>query len=262
MKERIVSAIIMLIIFVPILIIGSYPFYIFMLILSLMATYELLKLKPKLPNLIKIITYLFVGYLVLYNYLNTNYLINFDFRILFSMFLVYLTSLVVINDQEKYNYKDAFSLIGITLFLGISFNNFIYIRNTSLYLMIYLFLITIITDSFALFVGKKFGKRKVAPKISPNKTIEGCIGGSLFGCVFASLFYILVINNTNILLTIVITLFLTIIGQFGDLVKSSIKRHEKIKDFSNLIPGHGGILDRLDSIIFVIMTYILISNLI
>ena len=262
MKERIISTIIMLIIFIPILMIGSYPFYILSLVLSLMATYELLKLRKKIPNLIKIITYLFVGYLVLYNYLGASYLINFDFRILFSMILLYLTALVVINDQEKYNYKDAFFLIGITLFIGISFNNFIYIRNTSLYLMIYLFLITTITDTFALLVGKKFGKRKLASKISPNKTIEGFIGGSLTGTVIASLFYILAINNTNILLTIVVTLFLTIIGQVGDLIKSSIKRYEKIKDFSNLIPGHGGILDRLDSIIFVIMTYILISNLI
>ena len=138
MKERIISAIIMLIIFIPILIVGSYPFYIFSLILSLLATFEILKLRKKLPNIIKIITYLFVGYLTLYNYLDASYLIYFDFRILFSIILVYLTALVVINNQEKYHYKDAFSLIGITLFIGISFNNFIYIRNTSLYLMIYL----------------------------------------------------------------------------------------------------------------------------
>ena len=69
------------------------------------------------------------------------------------------------------------------------------------------------------------------------------------------------LDYQNVYLVIILTLLLTIIGQLGDLIKSSIKRHEGIKDFSNLIPGHGGVLDRLDSIIFVTMTYILISGL-
>ena len=169
--------------------------------------------------------------------------------------------LVFINNQEKYNYKDAFYLMGITLFIGISFNNFLHIRNKDIYLLIYLLLITTVTDSFALFTGKAFGKHKVAPLISPNKTVEGCIGGSLVGCIVASLFYIFMLDYQNVYLVIILTLLLTIIGQLGDLIKSSIKRHEGIKDFSNLIPGHGGVLDRLDSIIFVTMTYILISGL-
>ena len=113
-----------------------------------------------------------------------------------------------------------------------------------------------------MFTGKLFGKHKLAPNISPNKTIEGSLGGSLVGTIVASIFYILVIQDYASVLSIIgLTFCLTIIGQLGDLIKSSIKRYENIKDFSNLIPGHGGILDRLDSIIFVMMTYILIMGL-
>lgn len=258
MKERIISAIIMAIIFIPLLIIGNLPFTICISILSMFAIYELLKLKPKLPLIIKLFTYLETLIIVLFNTLKLNGNENI---LLMLLLLINLSLLVFIDDKEKYNYKDTFYLIGIILFIGISFKNFIYLRNISLNILIYLFLITIITDSFALFTGKLLGKHKLS-SISPNKTIEGSVGGSIIGTISASIFYILVIKNyKNIFMVIILTLFLTIIGQLGDLIKSSIKRYENIKDFSNLIPGHGGIIDRLDSIIFVMMTYILIMRM-
>lgn len=262
MKERIVSAIFMLIIFIPILLLGGIPFYVFSLILGLISIYELLNLNKKLPNIVKIITYIFSSILILFKVSGNSFLLSIDFKFLIFLLLVYLSLLVFINKQENYSYKDAFYLIGIVLFVGISFNNFIHIRNISIYLLIYLFLITITTDTFALLIGKKFGKNKLAPLISPNKTIEGFIGGSIIGTILASLFYVFIIKDyKSIILIVFITLILSLVGQLGDLIKSSIKRSAKIKDFSNLIPGHGGVIDRLDSIIFVIMTYILISNL-
>lgn len=262
MKERVISAIFMLIIFVPILLLGSIPFYLLSLVLGIISLYELLNLNKKLPKIVKIITYLFTSLLIFNNLEIKNFLLNLDFRFFIFLLFVYLALLVFINKQDKYNYKDAFYLIGIVLFIGISFNNFIHIRNIGLYLMIYLFLITILTDTFALFIGKSFGKHKLAPLISPNKTIEGAVGGSVVATILASLFYIFVVKNySSIIIVIVLTFVLSVVGQLGDLIKSSIKRHAGIKDFSNLIPGHGGILDRLDSIIFVMMAYILISNL-
>lgn len=261
MKQRMISAIIMLFIFIPLLIIGSWPFYFLILTLGIFSLYELLKLKPKIPIVLKLMTYLFTLLLLLTNVLENSLLITLDNRLFIVLILVYLSMLVFINKQEIYNYKDAFHLIGITLFIGFSFNNMIHIRNFDLNILIYLFLITIITDTFALLIGKYLGKHKLAPLISPNKTIEGLVGGSLIGTIVASLFYFFTISQTNIILIIILTLFLSLIGQLGDLIKSSIKRCENIKDFSNLIPGHGGILDRFDSIIFVMMTYILIKGL-
>jgi len=262
MKERFLSAVCMLIIIVPIIILGSWPFYIFTLIIGIIATYELLNLNKKLPKVVKVITYLFISLIILSNINSKDFLISFELKSLIFLLLVYLSLLVLVNNQESYNYKDAFYQIGIVLFIGISFNNFIHVRNIGMNLLIYLLLITIGTDSFALFIGSAFGKHKLAPLISPNKTIEGAVGGSIVGTIVASLFYIFVIKEYNsIYLVITSTLVLTIIGQIGDLIKSSIKRHEGIKDFSNLIPGHGGVMDRVDSIIFVMMAYILISNL-
>lgn len=110
------------------------------------------------------------------------------------------------------------------------------------------------TDIFAYVCGKLIGKHKFS-KISPNKTIEGCIGGTI-GAVALILIYTIVLNNVcgmniNYLLIGAIGLILSILSQMGDFAASSIKRFTGIKDYSNLIPGHGGMLDRIDSIIFI-----------
>ena len=114
-----------------------------------------------------------------------------------------------------------------------------------------------VTDVFAMLGGKFFGKNKMCPKLSPHKTWEGSlcglIGGSLVGIIFYSVFA----GNFSFYL-IIMTLVLSIVGQMGDLVMSKIKRENSIKDFSNIMPGHGGILDRLDSVIFVFLTYMLL----
>ena len=122
------------------------------------------------------------------------------------------------------------------------------------------------TDIFAYIVGRRIGKHKFS-KISPKKSIEGCIAG-IFGAVALSLIYTLCINKfLGFLIApypyiIIASIVLSIIGQCGDFAASSIKRYNEIKDFSNLIPGHGGLLDRIDSLIFIApFAYILIMIL-
>ena len=110
------------------------------------------------------------------------------------------------------------------------------------------------TDIFAYLVGKNMGKHKFS-KISPNKSLEGCVGGIL-GSIIITLIYTYVINNyfslnINYLFISIVAFILSIIGQIGDFAASSIKRYVGIKDFSNLLPGHGGMLDRIDSLIFI-----------
>ena len=129
-------------------------------------------------------------------------------------------------------------------------------RSIGLNLLVYLLIITIITDSYAYFIGRLIGKNKLLEVISPNKTLEGTIGGSLVGTFVGVMYYITFVSNTvNIFKLIIISLFLSIVGQLGDLFFSAIKRKYNIKDFSNIMPGHGGILDRLDSIIFVMLAF-------
>lgn len=109
------------------------------------------------------------------------------------------------------------------------------------------------SDTFAYFIGKRFGKHKFS-KVSPKKSIEGCIAG-VIGAVIVALIYTYAVNeitslNFSYIYITIITAILSIIGQIGDFAASSIKRYVDVKDYSNLIPGHGGMLDRIDSLMF------------
>lgn len=112
-------------------------------------------------------------------------------------------------------------------------------------------LIIWITDSGAYFVGRKIGKRKLAPHISPNKTIEGSVGGTVVALVVMLTLQVTFPMFGSLLEAVILTVLVSIFGQLGDLIESSLKRHFNVKDSGNLLPGHGGVFDRLDSCIFV-----------
>lgn len=119
------------------------------------------------------------------------------------------------------------------------------------------------TDTFAMVIGCLIGKHKLIPDVSPKKSVEGSVAGSVVGTIIASIYYYNIItNNINIFVLIIMTLFLSVLGQLGDLFFSKIKRENGIKDFSNIMPGHGGILDRFDSLTFILYGYIIIINII
>lgn len=117
----------------------------------------------------------------------------------------------------------------------------------------YLFLATWGSDIFAFLIGRTFGKHKFS-KISPKKSIEGCIAGIVAGVVLvlvATVLFNTVFNlNANYVAVAIIGFVLTVVGQVGDFAASCIKRYAEVKDFSNLLPGHGGLIDRFDSVIF------------
>ena len=256
MKTRIISALVMCALLLPILFIGGIYFKILAIALGIASMHEIIKArenKSKFPLIIKLISFILIGAFV---YLGTDvYSVKYD---LIVIFLLHFVPVVLINDTSKYSITDALYILGSTVFLGVAFNSFVYISNQGNKYLIYLLLVTIMTDTFAYFTGYFIGKHKMCEKISPKKTWEGAIGGSIMGTIIAVLFYHTLLNSeVNLFVLIGITLLLTVVGQIGDLFFSSIKRHYKIKDFSNLIPGHGGVLDRLDSIIFVVLTFIL-----
>ena len=266
MKTRILGAIIVVGVFIPFLIIGELPFAIFMAALALASLYEMLKVretKKKFPILLKIFAYILVVAFSLYNINSIDFRYMFDYRVMAFLIFLFLLPMVFVNDTKKYNLNDALYLVGSVLFIGLSYNLIIITRNYDISYVIYLLLITTLTDTFALITGKLVGKHKLCPKISPNKTIEGLIGGLIMGTFVATAFYGTVINTDMSLVFIVfITFVLCGVGQLGDLVFSSIKRYYDVKDYSNIIPGHGGILDRLDSLIFVTLAFIILIGLI
>ena len=265
MKARIISAILMILLLVPVLITGGKVFAAIMMILACGGLYELIHIREtrkKFPFLIKVFAYIMVVFFSLNNFDSIEFLYEVNYKTMALIIFLFLVPTVFINDNKKYNLNDALFLIGSVLFVGLSFNLLIITRNFNISYIIYLLLITIFTDTFALFTGMMIGKKKLAPSISPKKTVEGAIGGSLMGTFVATAFYVTVINvNSSLVFVTLITLGLTICGQIGDLVFSAIKRYYGEKDFSNLIPGHGGILDRLDSLIFVVLAFILIMGI-
>lgn len=115
---------------------------------------------------------------------------------------------------------------------------------------------TWVCDACALFGGKLFGKTKFAPDVSPNKTIEGCVSGAVCSVIAGVILYFCLRNSYGLSLVccMVTALVCSSFGQIGDLAASLVKRMSGIKDYSNLIPGHGGAMDRIDSLLFSIPT--------
>ena len=186
--------------------------------------------------------------------------------VIFAVFVVFFH---IINSGMKTTIVDgAITLFGIlyvpvlTMFLPI-----IHSQKNGVILLIYVILCGWATDVFAYFAGKiASSKKHKFSKVSPNKSIEGCIAGTV-GSVVTCLIYTMICNtyfytNISYIYIILITLLLSIIGQVGDFAASSIKRYNEVKDYGNIIPGHGGILDRIDSILFIApVAYILLMNI-
>ena len=263
MKTRIISAIIALLIFIPLIWLGSYPFAIAMGVLSILAYKEMMDLKESkefIPDAIKILGLLCVLYLVLGNYGNYSLEYSVSLPRLLLPFVLLLVP-VVFYKKDEYLTRNAFTTLGIVYLIGIFFNLLIAVRSVNISLLIYLLSVTILTDTFAYAIGKLIGKHKMCSKISPHKTWEGFFGG-LIGGFFGGLIVYGNLLGPISFKVVFVTIVLSLIGQVGDLFYSKIKRENKIKDFSNIMPGHGGVLDRVDSLSFVVFAYVILYWLI
>lgn len=176
--------------------------------------------------------------------------------------IIFILFLHVILTDMKITFKDIavtlfgiLYIVGFILFFALLYGSDISVWNLNGKIAIwYILFASWGTDTCAYIAGKNFGKHKFS-KVSPNKTIEGCVGGTI-GAVLGGLIFTYAINTflgcTVPYLFAAITLFIfSVIGQFGDFAASTIKRYFEVKDFSELFPGHGGMIDRIDSIIFI-----------
>ena len=262
MKTRIISALIVVALALPFIYFGGPWFVIAIGIVSILGFIEMINLPkshksiPIVPTIIALIGLLT---LICTNFDGNNLVYGATYARLIYLVLGLLLP-TLFYQENKYTTKDAFYLIGAVLFLGLAFNSLILVRDKGLDLFIFLILISISTDTFAMLFGRLIGKHKMCPKLSPKKSWEGAICGLILGTIIPVVFYLVVIGPINFKIVLG-TMILSCIGQLGDLIFSKIKRENDIKDFSNIMPGHGGALDRLDSAIAVFLTYIFLTTI-
>lgn len=174
--------------------------------------------------------------------------------------VVYFISMVFLH--KKVDYKDVITNALLTFYVTYFAGTLINIRTDyGVFAVLLVFICAWMTDTGAYFIGCFFGKRKLIPKVSPKKTVEGAIGGIIV-CMICNVIYINVlglISSQSILYTLLFSVIISVVSQFGDLAASAIKRDCKVKDFGNLLPGHGGLMDRFDSVTFIapIMLFLL-----
>ena len=303
MKQRIITGILMAIILVPLVLVPSEAmervFEFVVMLFAVIAMLELLAMYSKEKRIgipMRIISII----LMLFLYLSVTYMASKNLGIssivtkgidhinlstafqpvtvLLFMLIVLMSGLVFVHD---YNVSDLGKLYIAILYVSLCAGALSVLRLLGIRFIVYLFVITISTDIFALVFGMLLGKHKMAPNISPKKTWEGAFGGTIVASILGSLliiFYPYVSQLFGfgdvdffknvfdyqklgmfglVLFAILLSISLSISSQIGDLIASKLKRNFGIKDYSNIFPGHGGVLDRFDSAFFASAIFLL-----
>ena len=273
MIKRLLTGLILCVILIPLLFIGGWAYVVIAMAVSYLMGYEVLKVM-NLADLalrkLKYVVPLWNVYTLLFAFIAPEWAVA---SIALAMLALIGVTLVINNMQLKTTLAVVFSY----LYTGVLWMLVVMVRHplttysslfdlsNGFYLFSYLVLVVCFTDMGAYAVGILFGKRKLCPTISPKKTIGGAIGGAVIGTLVGIIFYLVTSSLIlkaplidfglegsvwNLVLVGLISLVISCCGQIGDLVASKIKRTYDVKDYSNLLPGHGGLLDRFDSLIF------------
>jgi phosphatidate cytidylyltransferase len=252
MKQRIITAVAAAAVFLPIVIFGGLPFIAMVYLIASVALYEALNMRKlkllSVPGIISLV--LLWVFMIPEQYQDILDSVNYTKIELFLLgVLLFLTYTVI--TKNRFTFEDvAFSILS-TLYVGLGFYFFIETREASLPYVFYSLFMIWATDSGAYFIGRAIGKRKLWPEISPNKTTEGFFGGVVSALAVAALFSVFADMEVSVVVLLAATAFLSVFGQVGDLVESAMKRHYNVKDSGKILPGHGGMLDRFDSLLFV-----------
>lgn len=279
MKRRTITGIILVAILLPLLVVEALiiPLQIVFGIILIIGVLELINMYSKDY---KVTTKIFVVLLSLLLYITIILKINSSY-ILLALLLIMALLLILQTFNKDFTGDNLGRHIKIIMYLGLSSGALIVIRLIGIRFIVFLLLITTLTDVFAYIFGIKFGKHKMAPTISPKKSWEGAISGTIIAVTIASLvgiFYgkiftgqllnsdsiVTIIDNVGnhtfsmpvkSIIIVAIALIISVSGQIGDLVASKMKRNYNIKDFGKIFPGHGGVMDRFDSAFFASLVF-------
>lgn len=254
MQKRVISGAVAAAIFLPVLVFGGVAFDVLVGLLAMVTVAELFKMRGlEIFSFEGILALLgaFVLTVPLGNYF-TSLPLDASVSAYGLVVLLILTGLVL--NFPKYGLEDAAFPIAVSLYIGFGFHQLLNARLAGLDKVLLALFIVWATDIGAYTLGVKFGRRKLAPAISPNKSVEGFLGGVASAVVVATLFVLVKgsVSPYPIWVLVPLVALLSAAAQLGDLVESAIKRHYGVKDSGKLIPGHGGIFDRFDSLIFVL----------
>lgn len=259
MITRLRTAVIALLLLAPFLIFsGTFLFEIFTIIMSCIGVLEIfncLGFDFKKKYYISIPAFILAGIVpVLSRRIAST---NLFFKLLFLLFFIYLFYLltVAVFSKGKIFINDITLFYVMTIYIIFSFSCIILLRDVRYgqYIFLLVFISAWMTDVGAYAIGRLFGKHKLIPDVSPNKTIEGAVGGMivcvLSFCLFGFIIGIIFEATPRYIPLIIVGLIMSIISICGDLIASLIKRNYNIKDYGDIFPGHGGVMDRFDSII-------------
>ncbi len=252
MKQRIITGLLIIVAVLPPLLLGGWVLDILIALVSIVGLYEIMSISfKKFPLLLGLISSVLIFSLGRFSE-------NIFMLSVIALILIFCTIPVF---SEDYKIEDCTFIFAFVMLLGLALRSVYMIYDVSNMVMLFVVIGTYATDTGAYFSGRFFGKHKLNERISPKKTIEGSIGGTIIGALSAYLFAVTFLELPQLLL-ISVSICLPIFGQIGDLVFSAVKRHYNVKDFGNLFPGHGGILDRVDSLLFNLIVYLALATIV
>ncbi|WP_416354148.1 phosphatidate cytidylyltransferase [Agrilactobacillus fermenti] len=253
MRQRIITAVIALAIFVPILVAGGVWIEIAAAVLAVIGLSEFYIMQKRIivsPDFV-ISTVAVIALVFPKRYFNWLPATISQLDIFFLLTLVLL--LITVFSKNRTNFDDMSVNTLATLYVGMGFHALASVRNEAGLDTLFLFLLIVwSTDTGAYLFGRKFGKHKLWPAISPNKTWEGSIGGTLLALMVALIYLQFFPQIYSVFTMMAVALVFSIFGQLGDLIESAYKRYYGVKDSGKILPGHGGILDRFDSLLVVL----------
>lgn len=264
MLKRVITGIFIIAVSVPIIIFSNtWVFPIAIALISALCVYELAHCMGLHKNILLTAPLYICGLAFPFLQRMTATLYVAAIAIMAAIFYVSYMFCYVIFSHGKISYPDICTLGLTALYILFSLNAIIYIRDYNAYIAMLILIGSWVTDAMAYFTGRLFGKHKLAPDVSPKKTIEGSIGGTIFGAgAFVLTGFLISIFAENVapnyIFLAISGLIIAVVSQAGDLIMSVIKRHYNIKDFGNIFPGHGGMLDRMDSVFSVTLALLAI----
>ena len=280
MKNRIVSgAVILALLVIGLFLLDTLWFNLIICFLSASAVYEIFLAAGYLRHRPLFILSLLYSLCIPFFGTNINgFVIDFAHFIDFTIIYFVLMTIIILASHEKTDFKTAGAIYMLCTLVPLSLSCMVYLRDlphnkiegyplAAFFYIAVIFVGAWITDVFAYFTGRLFGRHKLCPKISPKKTVEGAIGGTFFCVIFfiagSYIFDAFILcgrGDVNLLIMAIIAVPCAVAGMFGDLFASYIKRSFNIKDFGTLMPGHGGILDRFDSVLLLAPLVLLLAK--